>query len=289
MTHAPLLYDTPEAWRAAPGKRVTFFGMSGLGKTRLSNLLRKTGAWFHYSVDYRIGTAYLGEAIADNLKREAMKVPLLAELLRSDSIYIGSNIGFANLAPLSSYLGKPGDPALGGLPISEYRARQAQHRAAEVAALLDAPAFIDRARDLYGYSHFINDTGGSICEVVDPEDPADPVLSALSASTLMVWLEGDEAHTQTLIERFARKPKPMYYRPEFLDRLWTAHGHDDVDPDVFGRTAYAEVIAARQPRYAAMARNWGVTVRAEDTADLRDAADVEDLVARAIGNRSGQA
>ena len=35
------------------------------------------GGWFHYSVDYRIGTRYMGEYIADNFKREAMKVPLL--------------------------------------------------------------------------------------------------------------------------------------------------------------------------------------------------------------------
>ena len=38
----------------------------------------------------------------------------------SDSIYIASNITFDNLAPLSTYLGKPGDPAQGGLPFDEY-------------------------------------------------------------------------------------------------------------------------------------------------------------------------
>ena len=30
--------------------------MSGLGKTYISNLLREDGDWFHYSIDYRIGT-----------------------------------------------------------------------------------------------------------------------------------------------------------------------------------------------------------------------------------------
>ena len=38
--------------------------MSGLGKTHMSNLLRGTGSWFHYSIDYRIGTRYMGEFIA---------------------------------------------------------------------------------------------------------------------------------------------------------------------------------------------------------------------------------
>ena len=79
-----MLYKTAEDWLAAPEKRIMLFGMSGLGKTYISNLLRDGGGWFHYSVDYRIGTRYMGEHIADNFKREAMKVPLLRELLMTD-------------------------------------------------------------------------------------------------------------------------------------------------------------------------------------------------------------
>ena len=100
-----MLYKTKAEWLAAQRKRVLFFGMSGLGKTHLASMLRMTGEWFHYSVDYRIGTRYMGELIADNFKREAMKVPFLRELLLSDSVYIASNITFENLAPLSTYLG----------------------------------------------------------------------------------------------------------------------------------------------------------------------------------------
>ena len=247
-----MIYDTPAAWLSSPEKRATFFGMSGLGKTHLAQLLRGTGNWFHYSVDYRIGTAYMGEHIADNLKRHAMQVPLLARLLRSDSIYIGSNITFENLAPLSTFLGQPGDPARGGLPIDEYRRRQALHRRAEINALLDTPAFIERAHDIYGYDCFVCDTGGSICEVVDPNDRDDEVLTALSRSSLMVWIEGDEAHAEMLKERFARAPKPMYYRPDFLDELWAEIGTDDIDPDAFARESYAAVIEARQPRYGVL-------------------------------------
>ena len=148
------------------------------------------GGWFHYSVDYRIGTRYMGEYIADMFKREAMKQPLLRELLLSDSVYIASNITFANLAPLSTYLGKPGDPAKGGLPFAEYVKRQAQHREAEIAATLDTARFIDRAEDLYGYRDFVCDTSGSICEVVDADDPDDPVMRQLSDSLLLVWIKG---------------------------------------------------------------------------------------------------
>jgi hypothetical protein len=108
-----MLFETPDQFIKAPRRAVTVFGMAGVGKTRLSNLLRKN-RWFHYSVDYRIGTRHMGEYIVDNFKAEAMKVPFLAQLLRSDSIYISSNITFDNLDPLSSYLGTPGNTELGG-------------------------------------------------------------------------------------------------------------------------------------------------------------------------------
>lgn len=285
-----MIYPTAADWQAAGQKRILLFGMSGLGKTHVANLLRATGGWFHYSVDYRIGTRYMGEYIADNFKREAMKVPLLRELLMTDSVYIASNITFDNLAPLSTYMGKPGDPAKGGLPFAEYLNRQRQHREAEIAALLDTPRFIDRARDIYGYANFVCDSGGSICEVVDPWNPADPVLTALSASMLMVWIEGSEAHAAELNRRFDRAPKPMYYQPDFLHAAWEEYRathsvtEETCDPDAFVRWTYARALAHRQPRYAAMA-HWGVTVTAEEVAEVRDAAGFEGLLAEAIRRR----
>ena len=132
-----MIYGTGKDYLQAAQKRVMLFGMSGLGKTHLSNMLRDQGSWFHYSVDYRIGTRYMGEYIADNFKREAMKVPLLRELLMTDSVFITSNITFNNLAPLSTYLGKPGDPAKGGVPFAEYMKRHEQHRQAGTAATPD--------------------------------------------------------------------------------------------------------------------------------------------------------
>ena len=204
-----MLYTTAQQWRDAPQKRVLFFGMSGLGKTYISDMLRASGDWFHYSIDYRIGTRYMGEYIADNAKAHAMQVPFLRDLLMSDSIYIGSNISFNNLMPVSTYLGKPGSTEKGGLPIEEYTRRQAQFRMSEINALNDTAYFIERAQDLYGYPHFICDTGGSICEWVDPNDPDDALMTALSKTTLMVWIKGSEDHTAELIRRFDRAPKRL--------------------------------------------------------------------------------
>lgn len=283
-----MFYSSSAAWQQASEKRVLLFGMSGLGKTYLSNMLRDAGGWFHYSIDYRIGTRYMGEYIADNFKREAMRVPLLRELLLSDSVMIASNITFENLAPLSTYLGKPGNPEKGGLPIEEYRARQEQHRVSEIAALMDTPHFVNRAKDLYGYDNFICDSGGSICEVVDPNDPNDPVLSTLSKNLLMVWIEGTEDHTEELIRRFDRAPKPMYYQPAFLNAAWddylaqTGATPEQVNPDAFVRWTYARALAHRQPRYADMAKNWGIKISADDVARVKSPEDFESLLAQTL-------
>ncbi len=285
-----MIYANAGEWQGCAAKRVLLFGMSGLGKTHLSNMLRDQGRWFHYSVDYRIGTRYMGEYIADNFKREAMKVPFLRELLLTDSVYIASNITFDNLAPLSTYLGKPGDPAKGGVPFDEYLRRQSQHREAEISALLDTPRFVARAAEIYGYQNFVCDSGGSICEVVDPWDPTDPVLTALSQNLLLVWIKGSDTHTAELIRRFDRAPKPMYYQPAFLERMWgdylaeTGQTEAEVDPDAFVRWTYARALAHRQPRYGAMA-DWGVTLLAEDVAEVRSLEAFDALIAKALENK----
>ncbi len=286
------MYKSAAEWRSAEKKRILLFGMSGLGKTYVSNMLRASGNWFHYSIDYRIGTRYMGELIADSFKKKAMEVPYLRDLLLSDSIYIASNITFDNLAPLSTYLGKPGDPNKGGLNFEEYLRRQEQHRRAEIAALLDTPHFVERAEEIYGYGNFVCDSGGSICEVVDPNNPEDPVLKCLSETTLLCWIEGSDAHRSNLIERFDRAPKPMYYEPEFLNAKWsqyldqTGKTEEEVDPDAFVRWTYAEALAHRHPRYEGIS-NWGIKVRAEDVANLRTVTDFEELVAHALEQRAG--
>jgi hypothetical protein len=80
----------------------------------------------------------------------------------------------------------------------------------------------------------------------------------------------------------------MYYRPDFLTAAWADYraetGDDEaaVDPDAFVRWTYARALAHRQPLYAAMARNWGVKVSAEDVAAVRATGDLDDLIAGAI-------
>ena len=284
------MYSTEKEWLMAKNKKVVLFGMSGLGKTHISNILRQSGEWYHYSIDYRIGTRYMGEHIEDSYKEDAMKSPYLRELLLGDSIHISSNISFDNLAPLSNYLGKPGNQGKGGLSIEEYKKRQEQHHIAEVKALLDTPNFINKSNRIYGYPNFVCDTGGSICEVVNPDDPNDPVLKTLAENTLMVWIEGSSHHTDELIQRFDENPKPMCYDPDFLDLKWREYlkinkcSVTNVDPDDFVRWTYSEAMAHRHPIYKSMA-SWGITVQADLISQVKTPSEFNSLIGSTISKR----
>ena len=186
--------------------------MSGVGKTTLAYKL-PPNKWFHYSGDYRIGTKYLAEPILDNIKRQAMQIGFLRDLLRSDSIYIASNVTVHNLAPIATFLGKIGRPDLGGLPVAEFKRRQRLHREAEIGAMCDVAEFIVKAQEIYGYDHFINDAGGSIVELEDERTE-----KTLADNTLILYLKPDAQLERDLVRRAIDNPKPLYYQEQFLDR-----------------------------------------------------------------------
>jgi hypothetical protein len=192
---------------------------------------------------------------------------------------------------LSTYLGKPGNPAKGGIPFAEYKRRQVQHRDAEIAALRDVPEFITRAKDIYGYENFICDSGGSLCEVVNPDDHDDPVLKELSNSTLMLYIEGTQDHLAMLVARFRKNPKPMYYQPAFLDAKWQEfktlnkiRNDDDVDPDGFAVWGFEQLLHHRLPLYQKIAQNFGYKVHMADIPAITSIDAFEHLIARTIDN-----
>ena len=267
-------------------KRITLLAMSGAGKTTLANKLPKA-KWFHYSGDYRIGTKYLKEPILDNIKRHAISVPFLRELLLSDSIYIANKITVDNLAAVSSFLGKLGNSELGGLSLKEFKRRQKLHHQAEVAAMNDVPDFIHKADDIYGYKHFINDAGGSVCELDSPE-----VLENLAENTLIIYIKIPLTLEQTIIERAKTDPKPLYYREAFLDEklaeflsLKNYSSTEIMPPDEFVTWVFPELFKSRLPRYQAIADQYGYTVDANDVAKVKNEADFIRLVADALAKQ----
>lgn len=278
---------TPQQFLDWPSKRITLLAMSGAGKTTLANKLPKDN-WFHYSGDYRIGTKYLGEPILDNIKRQAMQVPFLRELLLSDSISINNNITVDNLAPVSTFLSKLGNAELGGLSLSEFKRRQKLHHQAEIAAMLDVPEFIHKAEDIYGYHHFINDAGGSVCELDSQE-----VLDTLAQETVIIYIKIPPDLEQTIIQRAKSDPKPLYYREAFLDdklaefmRLKNLTSANDIIPDEFVTWIFPELFKSRLPRYQAIADQYGYTVDANAVAKVNNEQDFIQLIADALGKQS---
>ncbi len=278
---------TAKEFKAWDNKSITLLGMSGIGKTRLANRLRRRN-WFHYSGDYRIGTRYLDEPILDNIKQQAMQIPFLRELLRTDSIYVRNNITVDNLKPVSSFLGKLGNPELGGLGLKEFKRRQELHRQAEIASMKDVPEFIRKCHEIYGYRHFVNDAGGSLCELDDPE-----VLRVLAEHTLVLYIKTSDKDEQELIRRAEDDPKPLYYREAFLDEQLAIYQRDrgfdyvaQIDPDDFVRWMFPRLFYSRLPRYQAIADQYGYTVGTDDLAAAKDEAGFLRLVEKLLDRQA---
>lgn len=264
-------------------KSITLLAMSGAGKTTLANKLPKD-KWFHYSGDYRIGTKYLSEPILDNIKRQAMGVPFLRKLLLSDSIYLCNNMTVNNLASVSCFLGKLGRSEEDGLSLSEFKRRQKLHLEAEIAAMLDVPEFIHKAEDIYGYKNFLNDAGGSVCELNSPE-----VLETLAEHSLIIYIKIPETLEKTIIQRAKTDPKPLYYREKFLDKhlaeFMTLKGYTDseqISPDEFVTWVFPCLFKSRLPRYEAIAEQYGYTLDADEVATISGEEDFIQLIANVI-------
>lgn len=273
-----------DEFRRWPHKNITLLGMSGVGKTWLASMLRRHD-WFHYSADYRIGKRYLDEPILDLIKQQAMQVAFLRDLLRRDWIDIKNNIKVDDLGPVLSFVGKLGDPARGGLPLEVFSRRQDMYREAEIAAMRDVPAFVRKAQEIYGYAHFVNDVGGSLCELEQPE-----VIELLVRHTLILYIQVTTADEEAeLIRRAQADPKPLYFRPEFLaqalPRYLAESGLADIalaDPDDFTRWIFPHLFRSRIPRYEAIAGPHGYTVTSAEVALLRDEKDFLALLETAI-------
>lgn len=273
-------------FRSLKNKTISLIGMSGVGKTRIASMLRQA-RWFHYSADYRISTRYLDEAIMDNIKRQAMDIPLLRTLLSSDTIRIENNTSIDNLEMVSSFLGRLGDPEKGGLGLQEFKRRQALHCAAESGAMKDLPDFVRRARNIYHYPHVINDTSGSLCELDEPA-----MFDQLASHSLILYIKASAQDVAAIMERARTHPKPLYFREDFLTEQLDRYLREQslefaalIDPDHFQQWLFPHLFAHRLPRYEAIVQQYGgYVVHSEALPHVQSEADFLDLVEQSLSH-----
>jgi hypothetical protein len=189
-----------------------------------------------------------------------------------------------------SFVGKLGNPELGGVEIDRFIERQAIYRQAEVDAMYDIPHFIDKAREIYGYPHFVNDVGGSLCELDEPG-----VMDILVDNTLILYIQvTDNEQEQVLIERAVSDPKPLYYRADFLQehlQIYLAEKGLEyaaqIDPDDFARWVFPRLFHSRLPRYDAIAK-LGYTVTSREVDKVETDSDFLELLEMAIERQAGE-
>ena len=267
----------------AKNKRITLLGMSGVGKTHLAKLIGEEGDWFHFSGDYRIGAKHLKEEIIANIANKMSSNNWLKALLENKSISVNSQVTFDNLEPISAFLGKVGNPEEGGLPISEFIRRQSLFFEAEKKTMYEVPEFIAKSQ-AKGFSHFINDAGGSLCELEDPK-----LLKLLSANTLIIYIKTSKENERALIERAKETPKPMYYNPVFFQssiQNYLAENNleyaAEISPDSFVSWVFPKLIEDRLKKYSKIANKYGCTIQSDDLHSCSSANDVIDLISRAL-------
>jgi shikimate kinase len=269
--------------------KLTLLGMSGVGKTHLATLLKKEDNWYHYSGDYRIGSYYLNADILQDVKNYMLGDEYLARLLNNNAIKIDTTISFDNLNSVAHFLGKIGNPNLGGLPLKEFIRRQNLHLEAEKKAMFDVEKFIEKAKN-QGFDNFINDAGGSLCELEN-----DKIYQKLAESTLIVYIKASEKTKREVIKRAETDPKPLYYNPDFLEKQLEIYkkkqGFDyaaQINPDDFVRWVFPHLLKYREPKYQNIADKYGITILADDMYQCKNSADFFDLIKNEADNKKGK-
>jgi hypothetical protein len=257
--------------------------MSGVGKTHLAKLIGENGDWYHFSGDYHIGATYLKDEIINNIAKKMKQDPWLQNLLDNQSISVNSQVTFDNLEPISAFLGKVGNPEEGGLAIDEFIRRQELFLEAEIKAMYDVPSFIKQSQQS-GYNNFINDAGGSLCELGDEK-----LYQLLAKNTLIIYIKANKEAKRVLIERSKKQPKPVYYHPDFFESALSSYLEKNsldyvaqICPDAFVRWVFPKLIEDRLEKYQALADQYGYTIKSDDLYQCHSADDVINLISKSL-------
>lgn len=228
---------------------ITLIGMSGIGKTWLSEKLKNWG-WAHYSCDLEIGQNYLAEHIGP--------------------------VSVDDLSALSNFIGKLGHPGKGGLSLDEFRIRQKLYYDAERQSLYDALDKIDVTN-----GSVVIDSSGSLCEIDD-----EALMEKLGAKTRFVYLKASEEQEHAVLQRAKDYPKPLFFPPKLFPQWLEEYQADQnmndpnaIDPDEFAIWVFPKLFQSRLPKYQALAERYGITI---NTSIIQNAETNDDFI-KAIG------
>jgi adenylate kinase family enzyme len=242
-------------------KVITLMGMSGVGKTYLSNLLEKDG-WLHYSCDLDIGTKYLADEIEQTLGEK-------------------NRVSMDDLSQLSKYVGRLGSVDQGGLLFDEFKRRQQKYLKAECQSLRELKNVVRQAQK-QDFTHVINDSTGSLCEIDD-----DVLLDSIDENSLIVYIKANEEQEQKVLKRAQEYPKPLFFSPERFDGWIDEYlvekelaSSADVDTDNFSRWVFPKLFENRLPKYQAIADKYGVTIPSEAFQDIKTSATFLDIIVK---------
>lgn len=226
-----------------PYKVITLMGMSGVGKTYLSLMLEKQG-WRHYSCDLEIGKRILGEEIEQTLGEK--------NVVTAD-----------DLSQLSRYVSRLGDIEKGALPYDEFKRRQKKYYDAECKSLGQLRHVVNHATR-NGFTHTVNDSTGSLCEINDNH-----LMDFIDENSLIVYIKASPEEEQEVLKRAQEYPKPMFFSPEKFDEWVRTYSEENeilpeqFDPDAFSRWVFPKLFENRLPKYQAIADKYGVTIPSE--------------------------
>ncbi len=203
-------------------KIFTLVGMSGCGKTTLSQKLANEG-FFHYSIDYEIAHTHMQrqirQSVIDKIKFESK---YFKELHESFAVKLELSLTFDDLALITMFVIPENEN--GKIPLGKFLENQEFYKQSE---LLATKIFYEKAKiafEHYNASGFINDSTGSICEVTLENAPENKeLLRLIREKSRLVFIQTKETHRDLLIARSKEKVKPILYNRQFLMQNLTSY------------------------------------------------------------------
>ena len=195
---------------------ITLIGMSGVGKTYLSNILSDGGRHV-YSVDEMIGL----------------------EL----SAYLDAPIDSKNdISALSYFLGTIDDFKRD--PVT-FRQRQELYKVAEIKTLKAIWDEVSKKTE-----PCVIDTSGSFCELMEEE-----IIHQIGSDSAIVYLQANSAIKDVLLMRAYDHPKPLYFPPSFLEDTLKEYEKVDKDEPLFDYV-FRNLFQSRLAKYQSLVEKY---------------------------------